>query len=62
LKDTSEQTVLPFLVFEDVIANPSNLNFYTGKPNKGTFNTLFEEMADVREQFETPSKSRPISL
>jgi hypothetical protein len=62
LKDAAEQTVLPFLVFEDVMDNPSKLNFYTGIPNKGTFNALFEEMTDVREQSKTPSGGRPNSL
>ncbi|WAR24139.1 ALPL-like protein [Mya arenaria] len=60
------QAMLPTLVYEDVMDNPSKLNFYTGIPNKGLFNALFDEMGDMQEKPQTrcrkSSGGRPRAL
>lgn len=45
-KDAGEQTNLPLIVYEDIINQNSMLNFYTGIPDRNTFEALFDEIRE----------------
>ncbi|KAL5010708.1 hypothetical protein ScPMuIL_013013 [Solemya velum] len=56
-KDFSEQTRLPDLVYEDIRHDDSKIIFYTGIPDKVTFDALFDEMSDASEKTSSNGKS-----
>jgi len=66
-KEAGQQCSLPILVYEDIMNDSTKLNFYTGSPNKGLFEALFDEMSDfeipqlsIRSRW--PSGGRPRTL
>lgn len=63
-RDVGEQTMLPTLVYEDVMDDPERLCFYTGIPDKEMFNAIFDELEEVPSEprDRNPNGGRPKAL
>ncbi|XP_045202653.2 uncharacterized protein LOC123556117 [Mercenaria mercenaria] len=62
-KESGQQTDLPLLAYEDVMTSNSKLIFYTGIPDRNTFDAIFDEIKeDANEKTSTQSSGYSCSF